>query len=111
MATTEIDARVPHHAHDHEHPATARDPVCGMQVEPANARHRAEHAGHEYLFCSAKCRERFVAEPARYLDPAPVEPPRPAPPQAPRGEVLWTCPMHPEIVRNEPGSCPICGMA
>src|SRR5215204_5626305 len=108
MATTELNARAAHHAHhDHEGHAAACDPVCGMKVDPATARHRAEHAGHEYLFCSSKCRERFVAEPARYVAPAAVQPPL----RAPAGEVLWTCPMHPEIVRKEPGSCPICGMA
>jgi Cu+-exporting ATPase len=108
MATTELNARAAHHAHhDREGHAAARDPVCGMTVDPATAEHRAEHAGHEYLFCSGKCRERFVAEPARYLAPAPVQPP----PRAQAGEVLWTCPMHPEIVRDAPGSCPICGMA
>jgi Cu+-exporting ATPase len=44
---------------------TGRDPVCGMNVDPATAKHRAEHAGHDYFFCSAGCRDRFVAEPAR----------------------------------------------
>ncbi|MGE0279053.1 MAG: heavy metal translocating P-type ATPase [Rhizobiaceae bacterium] len=107
MATTELNGRVAQHTHhDHEGHAAARDPVCGMKVDPAIARHRAEHAGHEYLFCSAKCRERFVAEPARYLARPPVQPAR-----AQAGETLWTCPMHPQIVRKEPGSCPICGMA
>ena len=108
MVTTELSARAAHHAHHHhEGDAEARDPVCGMSVDPATAQHRAEHEGHQYLFCSAKCRERFVAEPARYLTPAPVQPP----PHAQAGKVLWTCPMHPQIVREEPGSCPICGMA
>src|SRR5690349_4841931 len=84
---------------------TARDPVCGMSVDPATAKYRAEHAGHDYFFCSAGCRDRFAAEPARYLSSGP------APPPATGAEVLWTCPMHPQIVRNAPGSCPICGMA
>ena len=108
MVTTELSARAAHHAHHHhEGDAEARDPVCGMSIDPATAQHRAEHEGHQYLFCSAKCRERFVAEPTRYLTPAPVQPP----PHAQAGKVLWTCPMHPQIVRKEPGSCPICGMA
>ena len=51
---------------------TGRDPVCGMMVDPATAKHRAEHAGHDYFFCSAGCRDRFIAEPARYLAPAPA---------------------------------------
>ncbi|HEY8874922.1 MAG TPA: heavy metal-binding domain-containing protein, partial [Stellaceae bacterium] len=89
---------------------TGRDPVCGMMVDPATAKHRAEHAGHDYFFCSAGCRDRFIAEPARYLAPAPAA--KAPAPTAPAGaEILWTCPMHPQIVRNEPGSCPICGMA
>ena len=83
-----------------------RDPVCGMSVDPAASPHRAEHAGHSYHFCGARCRERFAADPARYLTPAPAAPP---PPGAEGGQ--WTCPMHPQIVRGEPGSCPICGMA
>ena len=86
--------------------AGARDPVCGMSVDPATARHRARHAGTEYFFCGARCRERFAAEPERFLTPAP----RPAPPPSP-GAAQWTCPMHPEVVRDAPGSCPICGMA
>jgi P-type Cu+ transporter len=99
-----------HQHHSPAPPAAVHDPVCGMTVDPAKAKHRAEHAGHSYFFCGAKCREKFAAEPARY---APS--PRPGAPEAgariSAGEVLWTCPMHPQIVRNEPGSCPICGMA
>ena len=87
-------------------PAAARDPVCGMTVDPAKAKHHAEHAGHSYVFCSARCREKFNADPARYV----VSSPQGRAPAA-AGEVLWTCPMHPQIVRKEPGNCPICGMA
>jgi P-type Cu+ transporter len=97
------------HRHDHAQTAAAgmaTDPVCGMSVDPATARHRARHAGHDYFFCGARCRERFLAEPERFVGPAgPAE----APP-APAG-TKWTCPMHPEVVRDAPGSCPICGMA
>jgi P-type Cu+ transporter len=95
-----------HHGHVRAAPGGERDPVCGMTVDPAAAQHRSEHAGHTYYFCSNRCRERFEADPASYLTAAPVAK---APPAG--GEVLWTCPMHPQIVRNEPGSCPICGMA
>ena len=93
--------------HTHNSPAASgavQDPVCGMSVDPVTAKHRAEHAGHSYFFCSARCRERFTAEPARFLTSAVS--PRPA---AEGG--LWTCPMHQQIVRDAPGSCPICGMA
>ena len=92
------------------HPAGAeRDPVCGMTVDATRTTHRAEHAGHSYFFCSAGCRERFMTEPARYLDAADVGAPSARVPKA--GEALWTCPMHPQIVREELGNCPICGMA
>ena len=95
---------------DHRHATFVvegeRDPVCGMAVDPATAKHRSEHADHTYYFCGSRCRERFETEPALYLTPAASALPRPA-----VGETRWTCPMHPQIVRSEPGSCPICGMA
>jgi P-type Cu+ transporter len=90
-------------------PAAEHDLVCGMTIDPAKAKHRAEHAGHSYFFCSAKCREKFAAEPARYVSPARARAAGAAARTA-AGEVLWTCPMHPQIVREEPGNCPICGM-
>jgi Cu+-exporting ATPase len=83
----------------------ATDPVCGMKVDPHTAKHRAEHGGRTYYFCSARCREKFVADPARYLEK------NKAPPaHVPEG-TIYTCPMHPEIRQVGPGSCPICGMA
>jgi Cu+-exporting ATPase len=83
----------------------ARDPVCGMWVDTVLSPHRADHAGVLYHFCGRHCRERFIADPGRYLTgPA-------APPLPPRRGDSWTCPMHPQIVRSAPGSCPICGMA
>src|SRR5271170_3496558 len=87
-------------------PASVRDPVCGMTVDPAATRHHSQHAGHTYHFCSNRCRERFETDPPRYLSPASS-----VAATATAGEIQWTCPMHPQIVRNEPGSCPICGMA
>jgi Cu+-exporting ATPase len=84
---------------------TVRDPVCGMTVDPATAKHRHDHDGTTYYFCGGGCREKFVADPAAYLEPGD----RPAV-EAPPG-AKWTCPMHPEIVRDGPGDCPICGMA
>jgi len=95
-------------AADNRDVASVRDPVCRMTVDPAKAKHRAEHAGHSYFFCSTDCRDKFIAEPARYLAAVGVGAPAAAAPKA--GEVLWTCPMHPQIVRKEPGNCPICGM-
>ncbi|MBP3985355.1 heavy metal translocating P-type ATPase [Pseudoxanthomonas helianthi] len=81
------------------------DPVCGMQVDPATTPHHADHEGSEYHFCSARCREKFVAEPGRYLAPKPA-----APVAMPKG-TTYTCPMHPQIRQEGPGTCPICGMA
>ncbi len=81
------------------------DPVCGMTVDPAHAAGRVDHDGRTYYFCSVGCVERFRANPQAFLEPKPSEPA----PVAPGTE--FTCPMHPEIVRNAPGSCPICGMA
>lgn len=83
-----------------------KDPVCGMTVDPATARHRAEHDGQTWYFCSGGCRTKFEADPDRYLHP---ENHAPAP-AAPAGTV-YTCPMHPEVRQVGPGSCPICGMA
>jgi Cu+-exporting ATPase len=100
-----------HGAHqDHDHgasaePGSARDPVCGMTVDPATTPHKYEHGGQTYHFCSAGCSAKFAADPAKYLGGE-----RPAAPPAPAG-TIYTCPMHPEIRKVGPGSCPICGMA
>ncbi|UJR83703.1 heavy metal translocating P-type ATPase [Sandaracinus amylolyticus] len=105
--------------HTHGHPVASkeRDPVCGMEVDPKTAKHRASHEGREHVFCSASCREKFVAAPNRYLTAsAPAHAAHDhghaaKPPVAKTASETWTCPMHPEIVRDAPGSCPICGMA
>jgi Cu+-exporting ATPase len=86
----------------------AKDPVCGMTVKTSGARHRAEHEGTTYFFCREGCRQKFEADPAKYLAPAP-EPPPPA--NSDSVDVEYTCPMHPEVVQRGPGSCPKCGMA
>jgi Cu+-exporting ATPase len=90
-----------------------KDPVCGMLVDPATSRHRHEHRGALYHFCSAGCREKFAADPEKYLQPVAKKPAAPAPvaarPVAPG--TIYTCPMHPEIRQPGPGACPICGMA
>jgi Cu+-exporting ATPase len=116
--------------------AREKDPVCGMDVIPGHAAGgSAEHAGHTYWFCYPGCREKFVADPGRYLIPAlavPATAPEPvisggmaptapatkptdpllakpdAPPARPRA---YTCPMHPEVRQPGPGPCPKCGMA
>ena len=86
-------------------PADAVDPVCGMTVS-SDSPHRLEHDGTTVYFCCAGCREKFEAEPGRFLDGAP-EPEKAA--AAPGAE--YTCPMHPEVRQIGPGSCPDCGMA
>ncbi|MDH7795457.1 MULTISPECIES: heavy metal translocating P-type ATPase [unclassified Beijerinckia] len=114
-----------HHNHDHHghsHAATApacshcgpapakvadgqvKDPVCGMTVDPATAKHQTTHAGQPYFFCSAGCKTKFEADPQHYLDPKPAKP-------AGNDTDIYTCPMHPEVRQVGPGSCPICGMA
>ncbi|NIJ15361.1 MULTISPECIES: heavy metal translocating P-type ATPase [Sphingobium] len=80
------------------------DPVCGMTVDPEKTAHHATYAGHDYHFCSAGCREKFIADPEAHLNKSAVEPV-----DAPPG-TMWTCPMHPEIRQDHPGACPICGM-
>ncbi|MEZ0470050.1 heavy metal translocating P-type ATPase [Luteimonas salinilitoris] len=86
-----------------ESDGTVTDPVCGMQVDPATSPHHAEHGGEDYRFCSARCREKFVADPDKHLSPFEPEPAVPG--------AIYTCPMHPEIRQEGPGTCPICGMA
>jgi Cu+-exporting ATPase len=92
---------------------TAIDPVCGMRVRTDSGKPSLEYGSKTYHFCCAECREKFQVAPDKYLkqaafadnvsdrDVAPVA----------AGATEYTCPMHPEIVRNAPGACPICGMA
>ncbi|MDI1481076.1 heavy metal translocating P-type ATPase [Polyangium sp. y55x31] len=104
-------------------PAKVKDPVCGMMVTPGAAKGgHHEHAGATYWFCNPRCREKFAADPDKYLAPkveAPAAPAAkveekaasPAPVvEAPAG-TIYTCPMDPEVRQDKPGSCPICGMA
>ncbi len=122
-----------HQLHDISLPGSgdaklARDPVCGMKVDPATAKLHAEHAGETYYFCSRGCLEKFTADPAKYLEAAQSPgvaasahgscchhgPAKPKSAPAAGGLAAsgqYTCPMHPEIVRDGPGDCPICGMA
>ena len=100
-----------------ERPATARDPVCGMSVNPDTARAKLAHNGRAYYFCCPGCAEKFRADPERYLShpgpiqiqAAPVSIALTATAHQPEGE--YTCPMHPEIRKKGPGTCPKCGMA
>jgi len=103
-----------------------RDPVCGMTVHRAKAAAQVEHAGKTYYFCATGCAQRFSAHPDQYLGraasgtpqaaPFPIHQPAAMPetPSAPgktESKVRYTCPMHPEVIRYGPGSCPKCGMA
>ncbi len=90
----------------HDDPTQVRDPVCGMTVDPATTPHHAQFEGHEHHFCSAGCRTKFIADPHKYLHPVEPTASQPVIPGA-----QYTCPMHPEIIRDAPDSCPICGMA
>ncbi len=126
---------------------TAVDPVCGMSVDRTTAQHMLKHEGTRYYFCCEGCQTKFEADPAKYLNATPFVLPMKArgsaagaapstasggpPPPSSTGEdhphhhahrhhaqepavpagAQWTCPMHPEIVKDGPGDCPICGMA
>ncbi len=102
------------HAHDqgscgHAKPSHAIDPVCGMKVDPATAKHRFSYRGEDYVFCSAGCRTKFEADPQMYLTRRNAGPAAKTPEAQPGA--IYTCPMHPEVRQVGPGSCPICGMA
>ena len=95
--------------------ALAKDPVCGMSVDPATAEYRCDHDGTTYFFCAAGCRTKFAADPMRYLGPVGAAADRAGRAQrarlqeAPPG-ATYICPMDPEVRQEGPGICPICGM-
>ena len=105
----------------------AIDPVCGMQVDAQGAAHRSMFDARLWYFCSAGCKQKFDADPSRYIDKPALGDAAPAMPAqhhthahahgghgaaAPASAgTLYTCPMHPEIERSAPGDCPKCGMA
>jgi len=112
----------------------ATDPVCGMPVDEPTAAGSSVFEGSNYYFCSAGCKQKFQANPSAYVGTPPPagdsghpghahhpahttrEPPSNVPVMpvvagAVSPGTLYTCPMHPEIVRNAPGDCPLCGMA
>ncbi len=88
---------------------SALDPVCGMTVEPSRAIGPVVHHGAKFWFCGESCRKKFATEPERFLSK--VAERASGPPAAAPDGTKWTCPMHPQIVRDQPGPCPICGMA
>lgn len=104
-----------HHSHDHSccsikpkkevNSSLVRDPVCGMMIEPGSAKGgRFQYKGETFYFCNPKCKEKFQAEPEKYLVPKPDL-------SIGATDAIYTCPMHPEIRQKGPGNCPICGMA
>lgn len=112
------EASSPHeHSHDHHHVVSTEkkektlvsDPVCGMKVEPQKAAGEAEHNGQTFYFCSTHCLHKFTADPESFLK-GEIEPDK-AEISPIRGSTEYTCPMHPEVVQDEPGDCPFCGMA
>lgn len=83
------------------------DPVCGMKVDPANAKGgSSSYKGTSYFFCNPKCKSKFDAQPETYLRPKSS-----AVIDTASADVIYTCPMHPQIRQKGPGHCPICGMA
>ncbi len=111
----------PGYDHGHDGPSGGRslgavtDPVCGMTVDPDTSKGGSDqHAGVTFYFCSEACRDQFVADPGRFVQPKTAAVAPPVTSGSTPGSVStvqYTCPMHPEIVRDAPGSCPICGMA
>ena len=106
-----------HHHHTGHSAVTGqlvRDPVCGMTIDPSTAL-TVEHEGSQFHFCSEHCRASFTKNPAKYTTPAvsdeTTDLSSKADPSHISDAVEWTCPMQPEIRRDTPGSCPICGMA
>ncbi|MCF7669547.1 MAG: heavy metal translocating P-type ATPase [Verrucomicrobia bacterium] len=83
------------------------DPVCGMSVDPESAAGSFEYSGETYYFCSGHCLKKFKELPGEFLGKEKKEKRKAAVPEA----AVWTCPMHPEVRSDKPGSCPDCGMA
>jgi Cu+-exporting ATPase len=98
----EVQGEAQDSAPDHD---KAKDPVCGMTVDPHETQHRTTHAGTDFFFCCASCRTKFEADPTRYLAASSL-----SQSAAPAG-TIYICPMHPQIRQAGTGSCPICGMA
>jgi len=98
-----------HDEHRGEPVVLVKDPVCGMDVDPASTSLTHTHDGMTYYFCAERCLELFRANPAEFLGGAEAAVERAA--KLAPGASEWTCPMHPEVVRESAGPCPICGMA
>ena len=91
---------------------SVKDPVCGMNVDPAKTDLKYDYNGQSYYFCSSHCFEKFRKDPEKYLQQRGFE--QMSPPVLPLGVAIkneWICPMDPEVISDKPGSCPKCGMA
>ena len=86
-------------------PADQTDPVCGMTVDPADASGPFAYKGKSYYFCCDGCLARFRADPEKYLSGREAEKEGQQP-----ARTIYTCPMHPEVREERPGTCPKCGM-
>src|SRR5689334_8658642 len=91
----------------------ATDPVCGMEVKVGTATRSTAYNGQTYYFCSQRCLDKFSQEPHKFsvTDQASIRKSEPTERPSLPAAAEYTCPMHPEVVRNAPGTCPICGMA
>ncbi len=87
------------------------DPVCGMRTDQIDDFIIQIHRQETYYFCSEPCRDKFSASPAAYMTKKAKPSAKPSSSPSSRGKTRYTCPMHPEIVKDDPGSCPKCGMA
>lgn len=104
-------AHQPHAKHAHMDDGILKDPVCGMSVTPQSP-HQHVYEGQTHYFCSAKCKDKFIQAPVKYLSPTTEGLPKDGHPTAePVPGTVYTCPMHPEVRQVHPGNCPKCGMA
>ncbi len=86
-----------------------KDPICGMDVT-IESEHHLQHNHHDYYFCSSYCKDKFAASPETYLNSVPSNKSICHDDSCSLASTLYTCPMHPEVEQQEPGSCPKCGM-
>ncbi|VAX24159.1 Lead, cadmium, zinc and mercury transporting ATPase; Copper-translocating P-type ATPase [hydrothermal vent metagenome] len=97
-----------HSSHTISHSEHVQDPVCGMQISLDKSAGSTIHLGQKHYFCSSACQDKFLKEPEKYIEEVEnKKPPKPAD----TSSATYTCPMHPEVVSQTPGTCPKCGMA
>jgi Cu+-exporting ATPase len=108
--TGEVPMSHSHYGHHHAAagPTAVTDPVCGMRVDPDAAAGKSDRNGSTHYFCSSSCKTKFDAAPERYVASTTAAKAPPSTPAAPSDE--YTCPMHPEVRQQGPGTCPKCGM-